>query len=145
MPKYAAYRRRLRGPLFRLFVRDTKVARDATKIAFGHLDSIIGATIRRALRAIEHHPQRTRVLLTVPITYSAHPQILRLNRRGKSETAFYHATTRRLQRKRRLAQVKLIRMTCRNFQLRRRGERLKQLSESEWVGQQRSHPRVASP
>ena len=69
---------------FRLLVRDAKVFCNSQKVAPGYIDSIIAATIRRALVAVEQHSQRTRVLfdLTIgydlTISYDAHPAFLGL-------------------------------------------------------------------
>jgi len=57
MAKDGAVNRLLCVALFRLLVRDVKVFCNSKKVAFGYIDSIIAATIGRALRAVEKHPK----------------------------------------------------------------------------------------
>jgi len=76
--------RRLCVAAFRLLVRNAKVFCNSQKVAPGYIDSIIAATIRRALVAVEQHSERTRGFFDLPIgydltiSYDAHPAILGL-------------------------------------------------------------------
>ena len=63
MAKHAAYGRILGISFLGLLVRDAEVARDSQNVALTNFDFIIAAAICRTLRAIEHHPQRSRLFL----------------------------------------------------------------------------------
>jgi hypothetical protein len=76
MAKDAAGGRILGVSLFRLVVRDAEVTRDPQDVPLRNLDSFVAAAIRRTLRAVEQHSQRTRVFLRVPIAYDIHSESL---------------------------------------------------------------------
>ena len=88
MAKNGAVNRRLCVTPFRLLVRNAKVLCNSKKVAPGYIYSIIAATIGRALRAIEQHPQRTGVLFDLTVSYNAHPEFLGLKEGDKNESAF---------------------------------------------------------